>query len=75
MKNLARLLLVLGSALSATTALGEVILIAETGFIVENKIQLSSDRRTTWRIFTQQVNDWWPADHTWWGESSTLTID
>ena len=75
MKNLARLLLVLGSALSATTTLGEVILIAETGFIVENKVQISSNQETTWRVFTQRVDDWWPADHTWWGESSTLTID
>ena len=49
--------------------------LAETGFIVTNKIIVKSNRENTWRVFTQQVDQWWPSDHTWWGEAGILTID
>ncbi len=52
--------------LMAASGHAEVLLIAETGFITENKIQLSTDRETTWNAFVQ-VGQWWPADHTRWG--------
>jgi len=70
-----KILLGLVTSFSTISAYCEVLLIAKTGFIVKNKIQVNSDRKVSWRIFTQQVGQWWPSDHTWWGETSTLTID
>ena len=59
----------------SVNAYSEILFLAETGFIIENKIIVKSNREETWRVFTQQVDKWWPSDHTWWGETSTLTID
>lgn len=71
--------LTLGGLLLASgcvfNAHSKVLLIADTGFIVENKVQVTSDRQVTWQAFTQHVDRWWPSDHTWWGETSTLSID
>lgn len=61
-------------SLMSVGAHAEVLLIAETGFITENKIQVSTDRETTWNAFVQ-VGQWWPADHSWWGDAKGLTID
>ena len=60
--------------LMAASGHAEVLLIAETGFITENKIQVSTDRETTWNAFVQ-VGQWWPADHTWWGDAKGLSIE
>ncbi len=54
---------------------GEVSFLAETGFIVTNKITVQSTREDAWKVFSKQVDDWWPSDHTWWGKAGTLTID
>jgi len=54
---------------------GEVLFLAETGFIVENKVVVTSSREDTWLKFSRDVDRWWPSDHTWWGEASTLSID
>ncbi|NKB35512.1 MAG: SRPBCC domain-containing protein [Pseudomonadales bacterium] len=61
------------SAWSSTYA--EVITIAETGFIIENKIQVNTNKATTWQAFSEEVDLWWPKDHSWWGVDSTLSID
>lgn len=53
----------------------EVLNLAETGFIVENKIQVGQDKATTWRAFTEEVDLWWPKDHSWWGNDSTFSIE
>jgi len=53
----------------------EVVFLADTGFIVKNKIKVTTSKEETWTLFTSQVDQWWPSDHTWWGEASTLTID
>jgi len=60
--------------LSVGKSYGEVLFLAETGFIVENKVVVTSSREDTWRMFSQDVDQWWPSDHTWWGEESTLSI-
>ena len=60
--------------LLAVSSRAEVLLLAETGFITENKIQVSADRETAWNAFVQ-VGQWWPGDHSWWGDAKGLTID
>ena len=70
-----KMLLLIYSFLSVSNVYGEVLFTAETGFIVKNKVIVKSDKEETWKVFSQQVDQWWPSDHTWWGENSTLTID
>jgi uncharacterized protein YndB with AHSA1/START domain len=73
---LKKYILVLSCSLfSAAHTFGEVQFLAETGFIVENKTIVKSSREETWNTFIDQVDQWWPADHTWWGESGMLSID
>lgn len=60
--------------LPSINSYGEVLFLAETGFITEHRIQVSADRETTWNAFIQ-AGKWWPADHTWWGDANGLTID
>lgn len=60
---------------SVTNSYGEVLFVAETGFIVKNKIIVKASKEKTWNVFINQVDKWWPSDHTWWGEASILTID
>jgi len=71
----ANFFLVLMVLVSSVNAHCEVIFVAETGFIIQNKIQVNSNKEETWNVFTRQVQQWWPSDHTWWGDAGILTID
>jgi len=62
------------SCLLSATAIAEVQYVSENGFILENKIQVSQSAEEAWDVFVTEVDQWWPSDHTWWGESSTLSI-
>ncbi len=66
--------LILSFVLFAQFAQSEVILIAETGFIVENKVHIDKPVEATWQAFVREVGKWWPRSHTWWGEGSKLSI-
>jgi uncharacterized protein YndB with AHSA1/START domain len=57
------------------TAHAEVKDAAASGFTLENTIQVSADVQTAWRALVDDVGEWWPRDHTWWGEESVLAID
>jgi uncharacterized protein YndB with AHSA1/START domain len=46
-----------------------------TGFTVENVIQVPADSMTAWKALVEDVDRWWPADHTWWGAEAVLSID
>ncbi len=52
----------------------EVQFVSDNGFIVENRIQVSQTPLVAWQVFVEQVDQWWPKDHTWWGEEGRLTI-
>lgn len=46
-----------------------------SGFTLENSVEVPVDAATTWRALVDDVDAWWPKDHTWWGRASRLTID
>jgi hypothetical protein len=52
----------------------EVKFISDTGFIVENKIHTSKSSEFAWQTLVEKVEQWWPKDHTWWGEKGQLSI-
>lgn len=47
---------------------------ATNGFTVENSQWVPTDPDTSWKAFVDDVGKWWPADHTWWGDASKLSI-
>lgn len=53
----------------------EVQHLADTGFIIENKIQVSDNVAATWQAFVEEVDNWWPKDHSWWLDQGTFSID
>ena len=48
---------------------------AANGFTVENTQVVPVDAEAAWKALTQDVDRWWPKDHTWWGAASKLSID
>lgn len=53
----------------------QVILVAEHGFIVENTVTTEHSSDQLWRGLIQDVDLWWPKDHSWWGKEGTFNID
>lgn len=47
---------------------------AASGFTVENSQWVPVDSATAWKAFVHDVGKWWPADHSWWGDASKLSI-
>jgi hypothetical protein len=47
---------------------------AADGFTVENSEWVSADPETAWKAFVNDVGKWWPADHSWWGDASKLSM-
>lgn len=73
MKKLLLLPLILFIPINNVSA--ELQHLAETGFIVENKIEVAADVATSWKAFVEEVDNWWPKDHSWWLDQGTFTID
>jgi hypothetical protein len=44
------------------------------GFTLENSQLVPVDADTAWTAMVDDVGKWWPADHTWWGDASKLSI-
>lgn len=47
---------------------------AANGFTIENSQVVPVDAATAWAALVNDVGQWWPKDHTWWGEASRLSI-
>ena len=45
-----------------------------SGFTLENSEVVPVDAGTAWKALVDEVGLWWPADHTWWGDASRLSI-
>src|SRR5262245_2301608 len=65
-------LLVLGCSASAQA---KVVSSNESGFIIENSVVVPTDPAASWRALVENVGEWWPADHTWFGRSENLRIE
>jgi Polyketide cyclase / dehydrase and lipid transport len=46
-----------------------------SGFTVENSVVVPVNAATAWAALVNDVDAWWPKDHSWWGRESKLTID
>jgi uncharacterized protein YndB with AHSA1/START domain len=45
------------------------------GFSLQNAVQVPTDAMTAWKALVNDVDRWWPADHTWWGAEAELSIE
>jgi uncharacterized protein YndB with AHSA1/START domain len=45
-----------------------------SGFTLENTQDVPASVQDTWDALVDDVGQWWPADHTWWGDASNLSI-
>jgi hypothetical protein len=45
------------------------------GFTLENTVRVPVDAETAWQALVEDVDTWWPPDHTWWGAESALSIE
>lgn len=65
---------VASAMLVARVARAEVIDSSAIGFTVENRQVVPVDAATAWHALVEEVDRWWPKDHSWWGSESTLSI-
>jgi len=47
---------------------------APNGFTIENSRVVPVDAKTAWNALVNDVGQWWPKDHTWWGDTTRLSI-
>ena len=59
----------------APPAPGAVKSSSPAGFVIENSEVVPVDAAAAWRALVEEVDRWWPRDHTWWGQESKLTIE
>jgi len=70
-----RLLLATLMACLAAPAFAEVKDSSPSGFTVENAVRVPVDAEVAWKALVEDVDAWWPADHTWWGADGVLSIE
>ena len=63
------------SLLVPATAGAEVVEASPAGFLLVNEETVPVSPSTAWTALVEEVDLWWPKDHTWWGEASTLSIE
>ncbi|WP_100656202.1 SRPBCC family protein [Alteromonas flava] len=56
----------------STATLADVQHVDTHGFIVENTIVSAHTSEQVWQALVQNVDDWWPKDHSWWEGTFTL---
>lgn len=71
MNRIAVLLMLLATAAGARA---EVKDSSPGGFTLENSVVVAATADEAWDALVNDVDAWWPRDHTWWGKDSTLVI-
>lgn len=73
MRMAAGMVVVVALALSGG-ARAEVKDSGPAGFTIENVRDVPASAEQAWDALVDEVGQWWPADHTWWGDASKLSI-
>ena len=47
---------------------------AANGFTVENEQVVAVAPDLAWKALVEDIDRWWPKDHTWWGQDSRLSL-
>lgn len=59
----------------ASTAQAEVKDSSPSGFTIENSRVVPVDAAAAFKALIEDVDRWWPKDHSWWGKDSKLSIE
>ncbi|MDX1571321.1 MAG: hypothetical protein R3200_12625 [Xanthomonadales bacterium] len=70
-----RFLGILTGLVLATAGFAEVVSNDADGFVVKHEVQVENDAPTAFRLFADEVGQWWSAAHTFSGDASNLSID
>lgn len=70
-----KLLFLLAGALICANAQAEVLSQSENGFVLENQIETKSPPMQAWLALINDVRQWWPADHSWFGKAENFSIE
>jgi hypothetical protein len=62
-------------ALWTHAASAKVVDSRDSGFTVENTVVVPVDTTTAWNALVDDVDRWWPKDHSWFGKDGKFTID
>ena len=74
MRGLLVLFALVAGSVPFSSAQARIVDQAANGFTVENSQWVPVDPDTAWKVFVNDVGKWWPADHSWWGDASKLSI-
>lgn len=74
MRGLLIILALISGSVPFSEAQARIVDQAANGFTVENSEWVAVDPDTAWKAFVNDVGQWWPADHSWWGDASKLSI-
>ena len=53
----------------------KVVHVSEHGFIVENTVTTKQTPEKVWLGLVNDVDKWWPKDHSWWSEQGKFSIE
>jgi hypothetical protein len=62
------------AAVMAAPAHAEIKDAKPDGFTIENSVWVPAKPQAAYAALMNDVGRWWPADHTWWGDASKLSI-
>ena len=62
-------------AFTANPTYAEVTALANHGFTIQNQIDTPVSALEAWDYLVNDVDQWWPKDHSWWGDEGTFSID
>ena len=71
----AALALVPAIALVASPARADVVDTGPGGFTVRTTVEIDAPAMEVYRALVTEVGRWWSSDHTWFGDSSRLSIE
>ena len=46
--------------------------VADNGFVVTNTVTVNATPEQSWHALTDDVDKWWPKDHSWWNGTFSL---
>ncbi|MCW8108615.1 SRPBCC family protein [Alteromonas ponticola] len=64
--------ILLASSLLLTTVQAKVLHADDAGFIIENEIITALPAKKVWHALVNDVDEWWPKDHSWWRGTFTI---
>jgi len=65
----------MAAVVAAAPATAEVARSTDSGFLVRHRAAVHAAPDVAWRTLVERVGLWWHPDHTWFGDSTKLSID